>query len=149
MHHIKRKNNRKKLRVKNNNERCSTHCSCKMKSVFSGDICPVTGCLNAVLLWLWLDTRRKRETREERGERNNNKREKNKLSNPSSITACLISALGARCSWRSCILHQVSRVWTTFPVECRMCNGADALAKPLMLFHTNCGTQHKTQNHGY
>lgn len=31
--------------------------SCKMKSVFSEEICPVTGCLNVVVLRLWLQER--------------------------------------------------------------------------------------------
>lgn len=34
-------------------------------SVFSGDICPVTGCRNDVLFWLWL----RESERENRGEK--------------------------------------------------------------------------------
>lgn len=40
-----------------------THCSCRRKSTFSGEICPVTGWRNAVALWLWL-----KRHKEERGE---------------------------------------------------------------------------------
>lgn len=48
-------------------ERWDTHRSCTTKSVFSGDIWPVTGCRNTVLLWLWLNER----TEERRTVRNN------------------------------------------------------------------------------
>ena len=40
----------------------ATHLSCRVYSVFSGEICPVTGCLNDVILRLWLqETERRRE----------------------------------------------------------------------------------------
>lgn len=39
-------------------EEAGTHRSCSVYSVFSGEICPVTGCRNDVALWLWLWTKR-------------------------------------------------------------------------------------------
>lgn len=35
-------------------QRGHTHRSCRTKSTFSAEICPVTGCRNVVVLWLWL-----------------------------------------------------------------------------------------------
>lgn len=76
--------------------RLVTHCSWRIKPTFSWDTCPVTGCRNVVVLWLWLweEQRRREGTVVGNGgrRREGEKTEWNKIS----ISGCRISLWSSR-----------------------------------------------------
>lgn len=107
-----------------------------MKSVFSEEICPVTGCLNVDVLWLWLHAKRRRVEKRERGE----KRKSNALLIMFSLAfpTRTVDSIAIRGTFYRNTLSLM-----TFPEECSMCDTNEAWPGPLILFNAKCGAKHK------
>lgn len=101
-----------------------THRSCTMKSVLSGEIWPVTGCRNAVVLWLWLSEKRQITIR------NNTRGETTWAMHHYSFVR------RGHAFYRNTPRERMS-----FPARCRMWNGPEAKTR-LTLEHTVCRAQH-------